>query len=284
MTVSFTKLNLSEVKSMSHFLSRNVLRVAAVWLALLVLPPDALSAQELNVYGYFSARMEKVFGEPEFDGTNVVDGFAAREFAFPSLNVMFQHQLTDNFKAFVNLSGAGAELVNVANMWGEYTASRYIAFRFGKTYRRFGLYNEILDAVPSYYGIEPPEAFDGDHLLISRTTILMVHGQIPAGSGNLNWSLSTDNGESGGLSSEGELPLGFDLNFRTNNDQFAIGLSGYTSGGETGPDIGLGEGSPNSGVLPWMAGDASLNWKWPRSRKCNARIIWPLIYRGSRRC
>jgi hypothetical protein len=210
----------------------------------------------MNVYGYFATRLEKVFGEPEFDGTDVVDGFAPREFGFPSFNLMIQHRLSNHFRAFVNLDGGDASTVSVANMWGEYQPWPFLAVRFGKTYRKFGLYNEILDAVPSYYGIEPPEMFDGDHLLISRTSIFMAHGQVPIGQSNtLRYSLSTDNGE-GGIGHERTIPLGFDVKLGLMDDQYTMGLSGYTSGGETGPDRGVGEGSPNTGVLPWMASDA----------------------------
>jgi hypothetical protein len=167
---------------------------------------------------------------------------------------MFQHQLSDRFKAYVNLSGKDAAEVDVANMWGEYSASRYLNVRFGKIYRRFGLYNEMLDAVPSYYGIEPPETFDGDHLLISRTTTFMAYGNARVGQGMMNYSLSTDNGE-GGLTEEGMVPLGFDVNYKFGRGRYTVGFSAYTAGGGSGPDKGIGEGSPKSGVLPWMASD-----------------------------
>ncbi len=240
---------------MTHLPSLGAACRSLVLAAVVLVNVEAAHAQEtLSVYGYFSTRLEKVFGEPEFNGTEVVKGSAPREFGHPSFNIMFQHQLTDNFRTFVNLNGKDAATLNVANMWGEYRPSEYVAFRLGKTYRKFGLYNEILDAVPSYYGIEPPETFDSDHLLISRTSIFMVHGQAPIGQGSLRYSLSTDNGE-GGLSKEGTIPLGFDLNYTFGDDQFTLGLSGYSSGGATAPDKGLGEGSPNTGVLPWMASD-----------------------------
>jgi hypothetical protein len=40
------------------------------------------------------------------------------------------------------------------------TGGARLNLRPGKIYRQFGLCDEILDAVPAYYGIEPPELFD----------------------------------------------------------------------------------------------------------------------------
>jgi hypothetical protein len=81
----------------------------------------------------------------------------------------------------------------------------------------------------------------------------MVYGSINTNSGLINYSLSTDNGEGDAI--KGTIPLGYDLNYKFGGGDFTAGLSGYTSGGETTPDIGVGEGSPRSGVLPWMASD-----------------------------
>ena len=76
---------------------------------------------------------------------------------------MLQYAINDRFKTFVNLGAADAENVEVRNMWGEYKHNQYLNVRLGKTYRRFGLYNEILDAVPTYIGIEPPERLTASH-------------------------------------------------------------------------------------------------------------------------
>jgi hypothetical protein len=168
---------------------------------------------------------------------------------------MMQHQIDNHFKVFVNLNGSGAENVEVANFWGEYSANEYLNFRIGKIYRKFGLYNEILDAVPTYYGIEPPEIFDGDHLMISRTTNVMVYGSLDAGPGILNYSTTTDNGEG---DPNNLIPIAWDVNYRFGSGDYTIGTSGYISdilGDPTTANVGLGEGSPKSGVLPWMEGD-----------------------------
>jgi hypothetical protein len=215
---------------------------------------SAAAQQGLTVYGYFASRLEKTYNEPSFDGTQIVEESSPREWGMPFFNVMMQHQLSDRFRAFVNLNGSGAGELDVRNAWGEFSASGYFNVRLGKIYRRFGLYNEILDAVPTYYGIEPPETFDLDHLVLTRTTTVMVYGQIPVGPGTVNYSVTTDNGESGGLTGEGAVPVGGDVNFKFGRGRYTVGVSGYRSG-TTAPDKALGDGSPRSGVLPWMASD-----------------------------
>lgn len=215
---------------------------------------NAAAASDVNLYGYLSWRVEKVWDEPALDEAGeTVKADADREITLPSFNVMLQYALDDRFKVFVNLDGEEAEDVSVANLWGEYQHNQYLNVRLGKTYRRFGLYNEMLDAVPTYIGIEAPELFDGDHLLISRTTLAMVHGWVPLGDGELRYSWSTDNGEGG--PNDDNVPMGFDLRYDWGLGNYRVGISGYTSNGDTTSDVDLGEGSPNSGVLPWMAAD-----------------------------
>jgi hypothetical protein len=167
--------------------------------------------------------------------------------------MMMQHHLNSRFRVFINLNGAEAATITVKNFWGELSFNRQINVRLGKMYRKFGLYNEMLDAVPTYYGIEPPELFDGDHLIVSRTTTFMLHGGTDAGAGILSYSLSTDNGEGG--PKEGLVPIGWDINYKFGRGDYTLGVSGYTSGGATTSDVGVGEGSSETGVLPWMAED-----------------------------
>jgi hypothetical protein len=226
-------------------------------LILLVCIAEPVCAQvETDVYGYFAFRYENVWNEPALDsGGNTYDQSAPGETDIPFVNIMMQSQLDEQFKAFVNLNGGGADTIDVRNVWGEYSGSEQCNIRIGKMYRKFGLYNEILDAVPTYIGIEPPELFDSDHLIVSRTTDLMFHGRYQYEAGTIYYSISTDDGE--GSRNNGEtLPIGADVNYRFGDDDNVIGLSGYTSGGDTGSDVGVGEGSPKSGVLPWMERDA----------------------------
>lgn len=221
---------------------------------LLAAPVAAGAQDDLRVYGYFSTRLEKSLQVPDWNGSAVVKESAPKEWSQPFFNVMVQHQIDSKFKAFVNLNGAKAGALDVRNMWGEFTVSNKLNVRIGKIYRKFGLYNEVLDAVPTYYGIEPPETFDGDHLLISRTTAAMAYGFVSLGKGRLNYSVSTDNGE--GKTIDGTLPIGYDINYSFGTGNYTVGFSGYTSGGGTDSDIALGSSSPKSGVLPWMKRDS----------------------------
>lgn len=219
------------------------------------LQPSQAFADELNLYGYLSWRIEKVWDELNIDENgNTVKIDAPREIALPSFNIMMLHNISEKVKFFANLNGANAEDITVSNAWAEYKVSDALNIRLGKTYRQFGLYNEMLDAVPTYIGIEPPELFDQDHLILSRETLLMVHGWVPFGDGELRYSFSTDNGE-GGPSEDDNIPLGFDLRYDASLAGYLIGVSGYTSNGDTVSDVALGEGSPRTGVLPWMAQD-----------------------------
>lgn len=237
-------------------------RISYLWLSLIALgfvADQKATAQETQIYGYFSTRYEKSLSVPEYDDVKqeVFNHTHPGEFGYPFVNIMMQSQLSDNFKVFINLNGSGGGNVSFRNFWGEYSASKYFNIRVGKIYRKFGLYNEILDAVPTYYGIEPPEMFDTDHLFLSRTTAAMIHGGVDVGSGVLNYAVSTDNGEGQDIF-DGSFPINLDLNYKYNTDfgNFTIGTSYYTSGGATNSDINVGAGSPKAGVLPWMAKDS----------------------------
>ena len=234
-------------------------RLVSFTLLLIVSAAFAASAsaqdfqRKLDIYGYFATRWEKTFEEPTLQNNQIVKEKSAATWGYPSLNLMMQGQVTNDFKVFLNFSGGGADNLKVQNYWGEYSASREANIRVGKIYRKFGLYNEILDAVPTYYGIEPPELFDADHLIVSRTTTLMFHGSTDAGKGIVNYSVSNDSGE--GESQMGAFPTGWDLNYKTNTGAVTIGTSGYASFGPAVSDVAVGDGSPKSGVLPWMKED-----------------------------
>jgi hypothetical protein len=215
------------------------------------------SQNNVNIYGYFSTRYEKSFNIPDWNGKEIENISSPAEFSYPFLNIMMQSQISDQFRVFLNLNGAKGATLDMKNFWGEYSPYNYLNIRVGKIYRKFGLYNEILDAVPSYYGIEAPEMFDADHLFISRTTMAMIYGNVAVGPGTLNYAISTDNGEGKDIF-EKAVPIGLDLNYNLINDlgNFTLGTSYYTSGGVTNSDVDIAKGSPKSGVLPWMEKDS----------------------------
>lgn len=231
--------------------------VTALWAILLTIfgVQSAMAQNTLHMYGYFSTRFEKTYATTGPNG--VIDEASPSDFAYPFFSLMGQYRINDQFRAFLSISGTKGSTLDIRNFWGEYSASKYLNFRLGKIYRKFGLYNEILDAVPTYYGIEPPELFDTDHLLISRTTAAMIYGSVNIGKGALQYTVSTDNGEGDPLvgPAKGTLPFCYDLQYTFGEGNYTVGTSGYTSGGETQPNVAISGGSPKSGVLNWMLKD-----------------------------
>ena len=219
-------------------------------------PPSILEA---TLYGYIEARFEKVADSPTGPGPDGEPAFESNphEFDVPAFHVMLQSVLLERFRLFLNLAapGSGSPVGDVGsvvrNAWVEVPLySTFFTVRMGKTYRRFGLYNEILDAVPDFPGIEPPELFDADHLMLTRTTNLMIHGQFNVGEGQIGYAIHSGNDERGG----GQFPIGLDLRFDYGS-YLRIGSSFYTSAGRAVPTRAVGEGSPNGGVINWMAED-----------------------------
>jgi len=213
---------------------------------------------ESRLYGYIDSYWEMVAPVPEaVEDGQTVHGDSSREFDIPNFNVMLQGSVHGRYRYFINLAAPGAgsatsdEGVGVRNAWVEVPLrGDALAVRAGKLYRRFGLYNEVLDAVPTFIGIEPPELFDKDHLMLTRTTNLMLFGSLPLSpSTRLHYAATTGNDESNGRS----VPLGADAHVATHG--FKAGTSFYWTGGYASPSRAVGEGSPRGGVANWMAED-----------------------------
>ena len=77
---------------------------------------DMSAQNKLNIYGYFSTRLEKQYETTGPSGT--IDEASPYEWTSPFFNIMMQDQLTDNFKVFINLNGADAGNLSVRNYWG----------------------------------------------------------------------------------------------------------------------------------------------------------------------
>ncbi len=225
----------------------------------LLLGSPATPQTSFRLHGFIDAYWEKVADTPagvDADGRTVFEK-NPHEFDVANVHVMLQGSVGQGYRYYLNLAAPGSggsdidEHVRVRNAWVEVAlAQDYLNLRWGKTYRRFGLYNEILDAVPTFIGIEPPELFDKDHLMLTRTTNLMVHGQWSAGEHALAYALMTGNDERAG----DELPLGVDLHYDWGTT-LRVGSSFYTTNGDAGPTRAVGGGSPHGGVANWMASD-----------------------------
>lgn len=218
------------------------LAALTVILLLIIAISSSNSYASVNIYGYFSVNYEDTGEEPG-------GGNPPGEFAFPHFNLMMQSQLSDQFRVYMNFAGDGAEYLEVRNYWGEYVYKDYLKFRAGKIYRPFDLFNEKLDAVPSYLGIEPPELFDKDHLMLPRTGEFLVHGNVFLSGNALRYSLMTGNKEV----IDSDKPISWDLNYNM-GDRFVFGTSGYYSGKAS--LIGDPGDLPKGGILPWMESDS----------------------------
>jgi hypothetical protein len=212
-----------------------------------------------KLYGFIDYHAEKVAKTPDSVDARgrTVKVKNPWELDILNLNVMVQGSIYDKYRFFLNIAGpsSGSNLDDVAalirNAWVEAPLwSRYIILRAGKTYRRFGLYNEILDAVPTFIGIEAPELFDKDHLLLTRTTNLMLHGSVDVGSSVLNYSFTSGADER----DAGSFPFGADLNIEMPFG-LKLGTSMYTTGGDAVASRSVGDGSPKGGVVNWMTKD-----------------------------
>jgi hypothetical protein len=215
-----------------------------------------------KVYGFIDFHLEKVARTPDSVDENGDTVYARNplELDVTNLNVMVQGAIHDRYRYFLNLAAPGAgsnaddEPLFVRNAWVELpVVATYLNLRVGKTYRRFGLYNEILDAVPTFIGIEAPELFDKDHLLVTRTTSVMVHGQVDVGPALVSYSATTGNDER----DDEAVPFGADV-YVDLPFGLRVGSSFYTSGGDAVPSKAVGDGSPRGGVVNWMASDRYL--------------------------
>lgn len=201
-----------------------------------------------RIYGYIDGYFEAAEDSPQI-GTS--EGSKnPLTYDVPNIHMIVMSS-KDSYKSYFNISGGGAEELDVRNAWVEKEIfGEKLAFRLGEMYRKFGLYNEILDATPTYIGIEPPEMFDGDHLFLTRTTNAMFHGQFDLGADKkISYSVTTGNDER----KSDAVPVGVDVNY-TVGTNWKVGASYYNSGGQAKSDSdGTAPGS--GGVLAWMAHD-----------------------------
>jgi hypothetical protein len=215
---------------------------------------DGADARSLIFYGFARANMERVFHIPSLNGSGgTTFSNDPLEWSFPGVHLYGFARPVSFVDTLINIEG-NHEGVIFREGWGNIRIDKALQVRAGKMYRRFGLFNEKLDQFPTFLGIEPPELFDKDHLLLTRTTYFAVHGAKQFGDYTASYFLTTGNGEGG--AEDDVYPLGWD--FRVKGKSFQAGTSGFLSsmaGGDTSSTTGVGDGSPRGGVLPWMSGD-----------------------------
>ena len=209
------------------------------------------------LYGYINSNLQKTFSYPYRAGDLVLQKDDPLEWTpVKNFHIYSQGNLSPRVSFLFNLARNG-ETLEIRNAWGNFVViPEALQVRVGRMYRKFGLYNERLDQVPTFIGIEPPEMFDTDHLFLERTTNFMIHGSWENSSHKISYAVMTDNGENG--PAPNVVPLGWDLRFKSFLNSFIVGTSGYMSSitdGRVSSTVALGSGSPRGGVLPWMAGD-----------------------------
>lgn len=213
--------------------------------------------RKLKLYGYINTNAAQQFGFPSVgtDGKTVKESDPFEWTPVKAFHIYGSAYLSDKIDVLFNLAYAD-DKIEIRNAWGNFKLDRAFQVRIGKMYRRFGLYNEKLDQIPTFTGIEPPEIFDTDHLFVTRTTNVMIHGNWNIGIGNVQYSITTENGEGG--ATKGVVPLGWDARIKSERNSLLIGTSGFASSvndKNTTSSVAFGDGPPLGGVLPWMDGD-----------------------------
>lgn len=214
--------------------------------------------EQFKLYGFINSNVEKVMRIPErgTEGNTITSSEPVSWSPVQNFHVYGSGNITSKISVFFNLARTDRDGLEVRNAYGNFKLAELFQIRAGKMYRKFGLYNEKLDQIPTFIGIEPPELFDNDHLFLERTTNFMVHGTHHFLNDKISYALSTDNGENG--PNKGIIPLGWDFRYQSDRQGLIVGTSGYSSsvnGKGTTSTVNLGEGSPDGGILPWMKSD-----------------------------
>jgi hypothetical protein len=208
------------------------------------------------LYGYINSNIQKTFAYPSINNDNVQKQDDPLEWTpVKNFHIYGKGNFTRKISYLFNLARAG-ESIEIRNAWGNFLVRDLLQFRVGKMYRKFGLYNERLDQIPTFIGIEAPEMLDTDHLFLTRTTNFMVHGHHQNANRNISYALMTDNGENGPI--RNMIPLGWDLRLKSFSNSFIIGTSGYASSitnAKAGSTVSAASGPPAGGILPWMDAD-----------------------------
>jgi hypothetical protein len=209
------------------------------------------------LYGYINSNLQKTWNYPgrNDDGTLSRVSDPLEWTPIRNFHIYGKGNLSQKISYLFNLAGS-QNMLEIRNAWGNFAIKEAFQVRVGKMYRKFGLYNERLDQIPTFIGIEPPEMLDSDHLFLMRTTMAMVHGQFENSKRVISYALMSDNGEAG--ATKGVLPMGWDIRYKSFVNSFIVGFSGYASSvnsTKTTSTVALGEGPPQGGILPWMDGD-----------------------------
>jgi hypothetical protein len=209
------------------------------------------------LYGFINANVEKVMNVPSVngEGQTVTVSEPISWSPVQNFHLYGSGNLSKNIGVFFNLA-YNDRAIEVREAYGNFKLSNAWQIRVGQMYRRFGLYNERLDQIPTFVGIEPPELFDTDHLFLTRTTNLMLHGERLLSQGKFMYALTSGQAEGG--SAKDIIPLGWDFRYQSDRSGIIVGTSGYSSsinGQNAVSTVSFNDGPARGGILPWMDGD-----------------------------
>lgn len=234
-------------------------------------PPPAPAVADTSspitgrLYGFIEERVNATFGEP--NGQTSATGRALRsdnelDMSLPGFHLMGQGSLYSRFRYYFNLTTSPKEDIDdptrdvglgLRNAWVEASLfGDYLNLRAGKLYRRFGLYNEILDTAPSFIGVELPVVFGVNRPMLTRTTNAMLHGKISFDESTISYAATVGKDEIS--PADDVFSPGFDVNYDYDS-LIVVGTSYYTTAGVGTPHLAPGEGSPAGAIAPWLASD-----------------------------
>jgi hypothetical protein len=213
--------------------------------------------RDFYLYGYINSNVQKTFNYPSLagDGSTQTSSDPVEWSPIRNFHIYGKGNFSTKISYLFNLA-RNNDFLEIRNAWGNFAFKDQFQIRVGKMYRKFGLYNERLDQIPTFIGIEPPEMLDTDHLFLTRTTNFMFHGWMQNATRVISYALMTDNGENG--PQKKVIPIGWDLRYKSFTNPFIIGSSGYCSSisnTKSSSTVALGDGSPAGGILPWMVAD-----------------------------
>jgi hypothetical protein len=209
------------------------------------------------LYGYINSNLQKTFNYPllNADGSTITASDPYEWDPVRNFHIYGKGNFNGKISYLFNLA-RNNDFLEIRNAYGNFGITDAFQIRVGKMYRKFGLYNERLDQIPTFIGIEAPEMLDTDHLFLTRTTNFMLHGEFQNPRSVISYALMTDNGEGG--AKKGVISLGWDLRYKSHINSFIVGASGYSSSisaRNTTSTVDFRGGSPRGGILPWMDGD-----------------------------
>jgi len=219
----------------------------------------------VTFYGFANVNFEKVFNKPGwgYDGKAIFEKTPI-DLSIPNFLLYATSDFSQDITFLVGLS-KDDEHIGIDSLWGNVKINDAIQIKLGKMYRKFGLFNEKLQDLPTFTGIEAPELFDGDHLMLPRTTELMIHGKKHL-SESIALMYAVDTGVGEGNTGLDALPLGWDLRMKVDtnfepllNPSIIFGTSGYISSltnTKTKPNS-IGEHAiiKTTGISQWMESD-----------------------------